>query len=186
MVFLAVRFQPSADAPVSENGVILAWYPTEIPSAEILEIHVFSDYTRAVENSIKSTLRIPKQVIYMDQLPAECRLNADPPLVTTTNGLQFEEYRLTSDDCLRRTDVETFAALLPAQASERITQLRMQSADRVNEINAILAPFDFIVREHVLYQGQTPVSGLLEWVGQPIIDASQTLLFLPVNESCDL
>ena len=80
-------------------------------------------------------------------------------------------------------DVEAFAALLPAQASERITQLRLQSADRVNEINAILAPFDFIVREHVLYQGQTPVSGLLQWLGQPLINASQTLLYLPVNEA---
>lgn len=181
--FYGCEIQPSPDAPDSKNGLILAWYPSEIPSAEILEIRVFSDYTRAVENSIKSTVRIPKQVMYMDQLPAECLLNADPALVTTSNGLQFEQFRLTSDDCYRRSNVEAFAALLPAQASERITQLRMQNAERLPEINAILAPFDFTIRDHILYQGQTPVTGLLDWVGQPAVNASQTLLYLPVNEA---
>jgi hypothetical protein len=180
--FYGCEILPSSDAPDSQTGLILAWYPSVIPSGEILEMHVFSDYVRAIDSSIKSTVRTPKPVIYVDQLPPQCRLNTDPPLVTTFSGLQFEEYRLTSDDCYRRTDVEAFAALLPVQASERITQLRTQSADRLTQINAILAPFDFNVREHILYQGQTPVSGLLEWVGQPAVNASQTLLFLPVNE----
>ena len=181
--FYGCEIQPSADATDPQTGLILAWYPSEIPSREILEIRVFSDYTRAVENSIKSTVRIPKQVMYVDKLPPECRLNADPPLVTTTNGLQIEKFRLTSDNCYRHTNVEAFAALLPAQASERINQLRTQSADRLSEINAILAPFDFTIHEHVLYQSQTPISGLLQWIGQPVINASQTLLFLPVNEA---
>src|SRR5665648_137504 len=63
--FYGCEILPSADAVDSKNGLILAWYPSVIPSGEILEIHVFSDYTRAVENSIKSTVRIPKQIMYI-------------------------------------------------------------------------------------------------------------------------
>ncbi len=180
--FYGCEILPSSDAADSQNGLILAWYPTAIPSNTILEMRGFTDYLKAVENSIKATTRLPKSVMYMDELPPECRLNSDPPIVTSANGLQFEEYRLTSDDCYRRMDVEAFAALIPLQASDHINQLRNQSDDLYQKINTKLAPFKYAIRDHVLYQGQNPVSGLLEWIGQPEVNADNTLLYLPVNE----
>ena len=98
------------------------------------------------------------------------------------NGLSIEEYRLTSAECYKQMDVEAFAGLTPAEAREKAARLLIQEEAYYEEINGMLDPFGYTIRDKKVYQGQNPITGALEWIGNPVINQSKTEFYLPVRE----
>ena len=180
--FQGCVFLPGMVELNSENGLIFAWYPDSAGKNSVLEIKVNSEFVWAIENGLKFTGSLPIDKPVLDLVPPECYLNQDPPTQTAINGLRIEEYRLTSADCYQQLNVEAFARLTPAKALETASNLRIQNEAYFEEISRQLAPFGYSIIDKKIYQGQTPITGVLEWIGNPVINQSETEFYLPVRE----
>ena len=135
----------------------------------------------AIENSLKFTGNLPTNQPLLYFPPAECILNQDPPSKTSLNGLIIEEYRLTSAECYKQMDVEAFAGLTPAEAREKATRLLIQEDAYYEEINRMLAPFGYAIRDNKVYLGEMPITEALDWVGGAVINQSGTEFYLPIR-----
>ena len=166
----------------SQKGLIFAWYPQAANKKSVLEIEVDPEFVLAIENGLKFTGQLPLNRPVLDLVPPECYLNQGPPTQTSNNGLHIEEYRLTSADCYQQLNVEAFAGLTPAKAREVASTIRIQDETAFEEISGQLAPFGYSIQDKKIYQGQTPITGALEWIGNPVINQSKTEFYLPVRE----
>lgn len=166
----------------SEKGLIFAWYPQTAERNSVLEIEVNTEFALAIENGLKFTGHLTPNKPVLDLVPPECTLNQDPPTQTTDNGLHTEEYLLISADCYQQLNVEAFAGLTPAKAREMASALRIQGEAYFELINRLLKPIGYSIQDKKIYQGKNPITGTLEWIGNPVINQSKTEFYLPVRE----
>ncbi len=88
-----------------------------------IQIHIIK--AEGTQDFIEPILRsgyslLPQKQISIDgYIPSECRLNNDLPIVFEESGLRFESYRLTSDDCYQKMEVETFSSFNTPGAREQ-------------------------------------------------------------------
>ncbi|MDO9086797.1 MAG: hypothetical protein Q7U53_11370 [Anaerolineaceae bacterium] len=186
--FYGCEIIPSADA-TDPHAILLAWYPNSLDTGDFLEFKLTPRYLNPIKNSLQPWGSTPTSTSSADS----SSISVVDYQVTEYAGLQFEEYRVTSEEWYRKHDVEAFASLLPGEARQRQSEIQNNWRDQIPSINEQLAPLDIqisgctqtacdaLTLEFDEKYGDQKSIPLLR-VGNLVINQSQTKFFLPVFE----
>ncbi len=184
---------PSAGQPAGrrQESLYLLWLPASIRANTLLALHADREHILAISESIGFTRPLPTQP------PSVCDFSiaGQAPHTSQQSGLSFDEYPIArGEDCSPLQQPEDFyQRIVSGAAADRAEAVRLKQfqSERLNRLNARLAPFSFQVETYqqnnkplfrVLRHG-TVVRAELSWVGPVSLSGNGQVFFMPVVDS---
>ncbi|PKO19184.1 MAG: hypothetical protein CVU39_01140 [Chloroflexi bacterium HGW-Chloroflexi-10] len=169
------------DASPSTRGTVFVWYPNDYIGRNILEVQISTAFQNVILGSLSLLEEKP-----LETLSVDCTPKPSEPQHIQFSGLDITIYTIPSFSCSSDADAdaEAIASLLPNEARQQASKLRLLSAQQLKMINQQLAPFQIRLENNQIYrQGEKLIESGFTWAGLPVINQSGNEFYMPLMDN---